>query len=203
MQEVDTEQANKEAVKELYRLFAIKDEYEVARMHIENTEKILHENFSAWNNLKFYLSPPMISFIKDKRTGRPIKIAIPAYIAMPIFRALKAMSFLRGTIFDPLRLTSDRKQDLEHKELFKKKLNDINSLINGQKSKKLADLVEASRDVKGYGPVREKSYQGFRKRINAPYQKQIKIFSRLFSFHSNRDLKVRKVISKQKSNIND
>ena len=203
MQEVDTEQVNKEAVKELYRLFAIKDEYEVARMHIENTEKILHENFSAWNNLKFYLSPPMISFIKDKRTGRPIKIAIPAYIAMPIFRALKAMSFLRGTIFDPLRLTSDRKQDLEHKELFKKKLNDINSLINGQKSKKLAELVEASRDVKGYGPVREKSYQGFRKRINAPYQKQIKIFSRLFSFHSNRDLKVRKVISKQKSNIND
>jgi len=27
--------------------------------------------------------------------------------------------------------------------------------------------VEASRDVKGYGPVREKAYLNFRKKINA------------------------------------
>jgi indolepyruvate ferredoxin oxidoreductase len=202
-QEIETESIAKDAIQELYRVFAIKDEYEVARMHIENTEKILDENFSAWNNLKFYLSPPMISFIKDKRTGRPIKIAIPAYVAMPIFKILTSLSFLRGTIFNPLGLTADRKQDIEHKELFKKKLKEIDSLIAGQKSKKLIDLVDASRDVKGYGPVREKSYLNFRKKINAPKQKRARIISRLFSFKSNRNIKAKKVTSNQEKNLND
>jgi indolepyruvate ferredoxin oxidoreductase len=202
-QEIETESIAKDAIQELYRVFAIKDEYEVARMHIENTEKILDENFSAWNNLKFYLSPPMISFIKDKRTGRPIKIAIPAYVAMPIFKILTSLSFLRGTIFNPLSLTADRKQDIEHKELFKKKLKEIDNLIAGQKSKKLIDLVDASRDVKGYGPVREKSYLNFRKKINAPKQKRARIISQLFSFKSNRNIKAKKVISNQEKNLND
>ena len=202
-QEIETESISKDAIKELYRVFAIKDEYEVARMHIENTEKILNENFSAWNNLKFYLSPPMISFIKDKRTGRPIKIAIPAYVAMPIFKILKALTFLRGTIFDPLRLTADRKQDIEHKELFKRKLKEIDNLIAGQKSKKLIELVAASRDVKGYGPVREKAYLNFRKKINAPKQKRARIISRLFSFESDRNIKAKKVTSNQEKNLND
>ena len=202
-QEIETESIAKDAIKELYRVFAIKDEYEVARMHIENTEKILDESFSAWNNLKFYLSPPMISFIKDKRTGRPIKIAIPAYVAMPIFKILTSLSFLRGTIFDPLGFTADRKQDIEHKELFKKKLKEIDNLIAGQKSKKLIDLVDASRDVKGYGPVREKSYLNFRKKINAPKQKRARVISRLFSFESNRNIKAKKVTSNQEKNLND
>ena len=193
----------KNVLKELYRVFAIKDEYEVARMHIENTENILNENFSAWNNLKFYLSPPIISFIKDKRTGRPIKIAIPAYIAMPIFKILRALRFLRGTILDPLRFTPDRKQDLAHKEIFKKKLQEINNLIAGKKLSKLKELVEASGNVKGYGPVREKSYLDFRKRINAPEQKRTKIISRLFSFKSDRNIKAKKVESKNQQHLDE
>ena len=61
-------------LKELYRVFAIKDEYEVARMHLETTSSVLDGQFKDWKNLSFYLSPPMLSFIKDKRTGRPKKI---------------------------------------------------------------------------------------------------------------------------------
>ena len=202
-QEIETEPVSKSAIKELYRVFAIKDEYEVARMHIENTENILNENFSAWNNLQFYLSPPIISFIKDKRTGRPIKIAIPAYIAMPIFKVLRALRFLRGTILDPLRFTADRKQDLAHKELFKKKLQEINNLIAGKKLSKLKELVEASANVKGYGPVREKSYLDFRKRINASEQKRTKFISRLFGFKSDRNIKAKKVEAKNQQHLNE
>jgi indolepyruvate ferredoxin oxidoreductase len=122
---------------------------------------------------------------------------------MPIFKILTSLSFLRGTIFNPLGLTADRKQDIEHKELFKKKLKEIDNLIAGQKSKKLIDLVDASRDVKGYGPVREKSYLNFRKKINAPKQKRARIISRLFSFKSNRNIKAKKVTSNQEKNLND
>ncbi len=191
-QEADTENISKEAIKELYRVYAIKDEYEVARMHLESTSKILDNTFNSWNNLKFYLSPPIISFIKDKRTQRPIKIAIPGYIAMPIFKILKSMKFLRGTFFDPLRFTQDRRQDNEHKEIFRNKLVEINNLITGTKSKKLLELIGASKEVKGYGPVRAKSYESFKARINYCSKKSPRIFNRFLRFQSKTNISVKK-----------
>ena len=191
-QEADTENITKEAIKELYRVYAIKDEYEVARMHLESTAKILDNTFNSWNNLKFYLSPPVISFIKDKRTQRPIKIAIPGYIALPIFRILKSMKFLRGTFFDPLSFSQDRKQDKEHKEIFRNKLGEIHNLITGTKGKKLSELIAVSKEVKGYGPVRAASYEIFKARINFHSKKTPRIFNRFFRFKSKTKIPVKK-----------
>ena len=191
-QEADTENIAKEAIKELYRVYAIKDEYEVARMHLENTSNILDNTFNSWNNLKFYLSPPIISFIKDKRTQRPIKIAIPGYIALPIFKILKSMKFLRGTFFDPLSFTQDRRQDKEHKEIFRNKLVEINNLITGIKSKKLLELIEASKEVKGYGPVRAKSYESFKARINFNSKKSPRILNSFLRFQSKTNISAKK-----------
>ena len=164
--EVDSERLNIDAIKELYRVFAIKDEYEVARMHLETTSSVLDGQFKDWKNLSFYLSPPMLSFIKDKRTGRPRKIKIPGYIAIPMFKLLRSLSFLRGTIFDPLNLTSDRRRDLKHKRIFKQKIADINKLNSGEKAKKLRDLITASSNVKGYGPVRHEAFIKFKDQSN-------------------------------------
>ena len=164
--EVDSERLNVDAIKELYRVFAIKDEYEVARMHLETTSSVLDGQFKDWKNLSFYLSPPMLSFIKDKRTGRPRKIKVPGYIAIPVFKLLRSLSFLRGTIFDPLNLTSDRRRDLKHKRIFKQKIADINKLNSGEKAKKLRDLITASSNVKGYGPVRHEAFIKFKDQSN-------------------------------------
>ena len=164
--EVDSERLNIDAIKELYRVFAIKDEYEVARMHLETTSSVLDGQFKDWKNLSFYLSPPMLSFIKDKRTGRPRKIKVPGYIAIPMFKLLRSLSFLRGTILDPLNLTSDRRRDLKHKRIFKQKIADINKLNSGEKAKKLRDLITASSNVKGYGPVRHEAFIKFKDQSN-------------------------------------
>ena len=190
-EEADTENITKDAIKELYRVYAIKDEYEVARMHLESTSKILDNTFNSWKNLKFYLSPPIISFLKDKRTQRPIKIAIPGYIAMPIFKLLKSMKFLRGTFFDPLSFSQDRRQDKEHKEIFRNKLVEIHNLITGTKGKKLSELIDASKEVKGYGPVRAKSYESFKSRINFTSKKRSRVLSNIFSFKTKSNIQAK------------
>ena len=164
--EVDSERLNIDAIKELYRVFAIKDEYEVARMHLESTSSVLDGQFKDWKNLSFYLAPPMLSFIKDKRTGRPRKIRVPGYIAIPMFKLLRSLSFLRGTIFDPLNLTFDRRRDLKHKKIFKQKISDISKLNSGEKAKKLRDFITASSNVKGYGPVRHEAFIKFEDQSN-------------------------------------
>ena len=173
-QEVDSESINKDAIKELYRVYAIKDEYEVARMHLETTEKSLDKQFTEWRNINFYLSPPLLSFFKDKRTGRPKKFQVPGYIAIPAFKLLKSFKFLRGTLFDPLNISPDRVRDKKHKSVFIKKLHEINELRIGEKSRKLEQLVNASRNVKGYGPVREQAYNLFLKFINKNFNSQEK-----------------------------
>ena len=102
------------------------------------------------------------------------------------------MKFLRGTFFDPLSFTQDRRQDKEHKEIFRNKLVEINNLITGIKSKKLLELIEASKEVKGYGPVRAKSYEGFKARINFYSKKSPRIFNRFFRFQSRTKIPVKK-----------
>ena len=200
-QEIDTETLTKDAIKELYRVYAIKDEYEVARMHIETTAKILDDSFASWNNLKFYLSPPMLFFMKDKRTGRPKKIEIPGYIAMPIFKLLHAFKFLRGTIFDPLNLSPDRIREHEHKKIFRSKLQEINNEIAGKKAKRLREFIDASKTVKGYGPVREKSYEKFKRFINIPEKKRLRLLRELFSFTSTKPIKSKKITSSENIRI--
>ena len=83
-----------------------------------------------------------------------------------MFKLLRSLSFLRGTIFDPLNLTSDRRRDLRHKKIFKQKISDINKLNSGEKAKKLRDLITASSNVKGYGPVRHEAFIKFKDQSN-------------------------------------
>ena len=101
------------------------------------------------------------------------------------------MKFLRGTFFDPLSLTQDRRQDKEHKEIFRNKLVEIDNLITGTKSKKLSELIEASKEVKGYGPVRAKSYESFKTRINFNSNKSPIIFNRFFRFQGKTNISVK------------
>ena len=95
----------------------------------------------------------------------PRKIRFPGYIAIPLFKLLNSMSGLRGTWLDPLQFSADKRRDLEHKKIFINSLDTISKLDDGQKKLKLSTLVNASFDVKGYGPVREKSFKEFKKII--------------------------------------
>ena len=102
------------------------------------------------------------------------------------------MKFLRGTIFDPLNLTEDRRRDKEHKAVFRNKLAEINNLITGVKSKKLLELIEASKEVKGYGPVRAESYEIFKSRINFTSKKGLRVLSNIFRFETRNNIQAKK-----------
>ena len=102
------------------------------------------------------------------------------------------MKFLRGTFFDPLSFSQDRRQDKEHKEIFRNKLVEIHNLITGTKGKKLSELIEVSKEVKGYGPVRAASYEIFKARINFQSKKSPRIFNPFFRFQSKTNISAKK-----------
>ena len=74
-----------EVLIEYGRICLIKDEYRVASMHLKNYRKIINNEFSSWSELSFYLAPPILSFIKDKKTGNPKSLKFREYCITPIF----------------------------------------------------------------------------------------------------------------------
>jgi len=147
--------------RELYRLIAIKDEYQVAKFHIERSKELVNGYGEKYSNLNFYLAPPLLSFIKDQKTQRPKKFKLPAYIALPIFYLLGSLKFLRGSPLDVMKHSKDRKLALKHQEIFFTELNNISHLPEGKRLSSVSNLLLRSEKVKGFGPVRESSFHEF------------------------------------------
>ena len=85
----------------LFRLMAYKDEYEVAR---------LHAAASYGAAPVFHLAPPLLTRV-DPATGRKRKIAVPGWLAGPLFRALRHGRVLRGSWADPFGWQAERRAE--------------------------------------------------------------------------------------------
>ena len=96
--------------KNLFKLMAYKDEYEVARLYTHGlfAEK-LRERFDGNLRLRFHLAPPLFAR-RDPVTGHLQKREYGAWV-MHAFRLLARLTFVRGTILDPFGYSSDRKTE--------------------------------------------------------------------------------------------
>jgi indolepyruvate ferredoxin oxidoreductase len=87
----------------LYKLMAYKDEYEVARLHLDAVEQArLDQAFSGPVKVQTLLHPPLLRAMGMKqklRLGRS---------AVPLFRTLHGARRLRGTALDPFGRTAMR-----------------------------------------------------------------------------------------------
>ena len=147
--------------KELYRLLAIKDEYQVANFHLQRSKELVNRYGEKYSNLNFYLAPPLLAFIKDQKTQRPKKFKLPAFVALPIFYLLSSLKFLRGSPFDIMKHSKDRKLALKHQDIFFSELTKISNLPEGKRISSVTHLLSRSEKVKGFGPVRESSFNEF------------------------------------------
>ena len=94
----------------LFKLMAYKDEYEVARLHMETGfQERLRQEFEGDFTVNYHLAPPILSSGKDAR-GRPLKRQFGPWIE-PAFRMLARLKFLRGTPLDVFGYTSERQME--------------------------------------------------------------------------------------------
>ncbi len=92
----------------LHKLMAYKDEYEVARLHLDAAVRAEIE--AKWNgpvHTYWHLHPPFLRALGLKR-----KIRLGAWFR-PAFRALRAMKGLRGTPLDVFGYASVRRVERE------------------------------------------------------------------------------------------
>ncbi len=150
----------------LFKLMAAKDEYEVARLYADGSfRRKLAAQFSGYERLEFHLAPPVLG--RKDAAGNPRKSSFGPWM-MTGFRLLAAMKGLRGTPFDPFAHSRDRK--LEQRLLAEYEA-DIDAIVAGLAPDKLeaaAALGSLPAIIRGYGHVRQASAEraaGERRRL--------------------------------------
>jgi indolepyruvate ferredoxin oxidoreductase len=143
-------------VRNLYKVMAYKDEYEVARLWTDKEALArIAEQFEPGFKLRVNLAPQIL-WPKDKRTGRPNKIRLGPWI-FPVFRVLAAMKFLRGSRVDPFGWTAHRRRERQFRDTY---VQVIERLI-AQLASGAVDLAEAIElaelpgQVRGFGDIKD------------------------------------------------
>ena len=133
------------AAEGLYRVMAYKDEYEVARLHAAATygEKPV-----------FHLSPPLITRL-DPATGRRKKIAIPGWLALPLFRVLRHGRLVRGTVFDLFGRQAERKMERALVGQYVADLRASLAVLRPDTLETAVALAELPDMIRGFGPVKD------------------------------------------------
>jgi indolepyruvate ferredoxin oxidoreductase len=139
----------------LFKLMAYKDEYEVARLYTDGSfAKQVATAFDGDMRLEFHLAPPLLAKA-DPATGRPKKISFGPWM-MSAFRVLAKFRFLRGTPFDPFGYSAERGVE---RALVRDYAEMLGELVEGLTPRNHAIAVAIAsipEKIRGFGPVKER-----------------------------------------------
>nr|WP_157014953.1 indolepyruvate ferredoxin oxidoreductase family protein [Mesorhizobium xinjiangense] len=140
----------------LFKLMAYKDEYEVARLHMQTGfEDRLKAGFEGDFRIVHHLAPPFLPSSKDAR-GRPVKRAFGPWVRLPL-RLLARMRRLRGTPLDPFGYCADRRLERELIGWYEHKIDRALAELSAETIDRLADAMALPMQVRGYGSVKEEA----------------------------------------------
>jgi indolepyruvate ferredoxin oxidoreductase len=145
------------------KLLAYKDEYEVARLHVDPVfrERIAAQ-FEGDYELHFHLAPPAVSHA-DPVTGRIRKKEFGPWM-MAVFGVLARLKGLRGTAFDPFARSEDRKLERRLITEYEALIAEIVTGLSPETHATAVALAALPEQIRGYGHVKEASLESARKR---------------------------------------
>jgi indolepyruvate ferredoxin oxidoreductase len=140
--------------RQLFKLMAYKDEYEVARLHTDKQflERVKSQ-FEGDFKVFYHLAPPLIA--KRNEKGQLIKQKMSPHMLLA-FKVLAQFKFLRGTALDIFGRTEERQTE---RALIQEYKDAIDELLVSLKSENLAlavKMANVTEQVKGFGHVKEK-----------------------------------------------
>jgi indolepyruvate ferredoxin oxidoreductase len=145
--------------KQLFKLLAYKDEYEVARLHLDSIElDRLSAEFGDAVRTRVLLHPPLL-----KRLGLHRKISL-GLATRPAFVALRAGRRLRGTRFDPFGRSEMRRLERALPDEYKANMTVALTQLSAATIDAITALAEAPDLIRGYEEVKLAGVDRFRER---------------------------------------
>jgi indolepyruvate ferredoxin oxidoreductase len=134
-----------------HKLLSYKDEYEVARLHLETAGKAA-KAFGGDFKMTFHLAPPMLS--GKGPDGRPKKREFGPWV-LRAFRLLAGMKGLRGTPLDPFGYGAERRMERALIRQYEKDMKSILPQVTPETRDIAVALAELPLQIRGFGPVKE------------------------------------------------
>jgi indolepyruvate ferredoxin oxidoreductase len=138
----------------LFKLMAYKDEYEVARLYADESFLTQVRNEFDGENLRFefHLAPPLLAR-KDKITGEPRKMTFGPWM-LPVFRLLARFKFLRGTAFDPFGYSHERRTERALVANYETMLGEVLENLTPANHPVAVGLAAIPEKIRGFGHVK-------------------------------------------------
>lgn len=142
-----------------FKLLAIKDEYEVARLHTDpRFLDSVKQQFDGDYRLVFNLAPPLLAK-RNPETGEPTKKEFGPWI-VPVFKILARLKTLRGTALDVFGYTAERRMErgliAEYEQHIARLLEMRKTAMDSSQYQAAVELASLPEHIRGYGHVREK-----------------------------------------------
>lgn len=144
-----------EAVAEYYfKVLAIKDEYEVARLYTNGEFlKKIEATFDGDYRLRFHLAPPALS---KSTSGVEAKKSSYGPWMLKGLRLLASLKSVRNTWLDPFGRTHERKTELRWLRTYEEILDEIGKGLTTENMSVAVLLASLPDAVRGYGAVKER-----------------------------------------------
>jgi indolepyruvate ferredoxin oxidoreductase len=143
----------------LHKLMAYKDEYEVARLHLDPVERarILAE-FGDGSRIRYKLHPPLLRALGMKR-----KLSLGTWFD-PAFRILRAMRRLRGTKLDVFGLAKVRRVERALPGEYRDHVDQALGHVDPERYDTVVELCGLPDLVRGYEDIKLRNIAAFRER---------------------------------------
>ncbi|MDQ6437289.1 indolepyruvate ferredoxin oxidoreductase family protein [Mesorhizobium sp. LHD-90] len=139
----------------LFKLMAVKDEYEVARLYTDGSfKRQLAREFQGYDRLEFHLAPPILG--RRDADGKPRKSKFSGWMTEG-FRVLAALRGVRGTMVDPFSYNAERRMERTLLARYEQDLDRILAVLEPRRMEAAAALASLPRLIRGYGHVKQAS----------------------------------------------
>ncbi|WP_051630858.1 indolepyruvate ferredoxin oxidoreductase family protein [Afifella pfennigii] len=142
-----------EVARSLFKLMAVKDEYEVARLFTDGSfRRELAGTFSSYDHLGFHMAPPVLA--RQDRQGHAKKQSFGPWM-MKLLRPLAAMRHVRGSFADPFAYLAERRWERQLLASYEGELDEIAKELTPENHHIAVALAAYPQKIRGFGHVKE------------------------------------------------
>jgi indolepyruvate ferredoxin oxidoreductase len=142
-------EVTREVVRNLYKLMAYKDEYEVARLHLRAGLRARAEaTFEAPVRVSYQLHPPLLRAIGLKR-----KLRLGPWFT-PALGVLRRLRGLRGTAFDPFGRPEVRRQERRLPDWYRSLVTRALERLDDGNHRLVVDVARLPDAIRGYEEIK-------------------------------------------------
>ncbi|MBE7219821.1 MAG: 2-oxoacid:acceptor oxidoreductase family protein, partial [Caulobacteraceae bacterium] len=136
-----------------FKLLAIKDEYEVARLYSDGSfAKQMGETFEGDLAVSYHLAPPVLG--RRDAQGRPVKSKLGPWMAR-LFPLLAKGKHLRGTRFDLFGRSEERRTERAMITGYEAVMDEIFAKLSPENLDGAVAIAALPQKVRGFGHVKE------------------------------------------------